>query len=69
MSITQQKIQLKGLIGSAFSFTIAAAFRQQKKPFLLVFDSKEAAAFPLNDLALILPTEDVLFYPGSYRRP
>ncbi len=69
MSITQQKIQLKGLIGSAFSFTIAAAFRQQKKPFLLVFDSKEAAAFHLNDLELILPTEDVLFYPGSYRRP
>ncbi|MGB1371022.1 MAG: transcription-repair coupling factor [Flavobacteriaceae bacterium] len=69
VSITQQKIQLKGLIGSAFSFTIAAAFRQQKKPFLLVFDSKEAAAFHLNDLELILPTEDVLFYPGSYRRP
>ena len=69
MSITQQKIQLKGLLGSAFSFTIAAAFRQQKKPFLLVFDSKEAAAFHLNDLELILPTEDVLFYPGSYRRP
>ena len=69
MSITQQKIQLKGLLGSAFSFTIAAAFRQQKKPFLLVFDSKEAAAFHLNDLELILPTEDVFFYPGSYRRP
>jgi transcription-repair coupling factor (superfamily II helicase) len=69
VSITQQKIQLKGLLGSAFSFTIAAAFRQQKKPFLLVFDSKEAAAFHLNDLELILPTEDVFFYPGSYRRP
>ncbi len=69
MSIPQQKTQLKGLIGSAFSFTIAAAFRQQKKPFLLIFDSKEDAAFHLNDLELILPTEDVLFYPGSYRRP
>jgi transcription-repair coupling factor (superfamily II helicase) len=69
MSINQQKTQLKGLLGSAFSFTIAAAFRQQQKPFLLIFDSKEAAAFHLNDLELILPTEDVLFYPGSYRRP
>lgn len=69
MAVTQQKTQLKGLVGSALSFTIAAAFRQQQNPFLVVFDSKEKAAFHLNDLELILPAEDVLFYPGSYRRP
>jgi len=69
MSIAQQKTQLKGVVGSALSFTIAAAFRQQQKPFLVIFDSKEKAAFHLNDLELILPSDDVLFYPGSYRRP
>ena len=69
MAVTQQKTQLKGLVGSALSFTIAAAFRQQQNPFLVVFHSKEKAAFHLNDLELILPADDVLFYPGSYRRP
>jgi transcription-repair coupling factor (superfamily II helicase) len=69
MSITEQKTQLKGLVGSSFSFTIASAFQEQQAPFLVIFDSKESAAFHLNDLELILPTDDVLFYPGSYRRP
>ena len=69
MSSAQQKTQLKGVVGSALSFSIAAAFRQQQKPFLVIFDSKEKAAFHLNDLELILPADDVLFYPGSYRRP
>ena len=69
MSITHQKVQLKGVVGSALSFTIAAAFRQQQNPFLVIFDSKEKAAFHLNDLESILSNDDVLFYPGSSRRP
>ena len=63
MSSAQQKTQLKGVVGSALSFSIAAAFRQQQKPFLVIFDSKEKAAFHLNDLELILPADDVLFTP------
>ena len=69
ISIAHQKTQLKGLSGSSFSFSVAAAFQQQENPFLLIFDSKEEAAFHLNDLEFILPNEDVLFFPGSYRRP
>ena len=35
----------------------------------MVFNDKEEAAFYLNDLELLLNDKDVLFYPGSYRRP
>ena len=52
-----------------FVYNCSSISSTKKTTFLLVFDSKEAAAFHLNDLELILPTEDVFFYPGSYRRP
>ena len=63
------KIHLKGLVGSSFSFVLTEAFKQTDVPCLLVFNDKEEAAFHLNDLELLLNDKDVLFYPGSYRRP
>lgn len=60
---------LKGLTGSSISFAIAAAFKQSDAPFLLIFDDKEEAAYHLNDLEQMIGAKDVLFYPGSYRRP
>ncbi|GAA3632016.1 transcription-repair coupling factor [Flavivirga jejuensis] len=65
----QTKIHLKGLVGSSFSFVISSAFKQANKPFLIVFNDKEEAAFYLNDLEQFCGDKDVLFYPGSYRRP
>ena len=69
MALSQVKSQFKGSLGADLSFSIAAAFTNQNQPFLIVFESKEIAAFHLNDLELLLPKEAVLFYPGSYRRP
>ncbi|WP_394337963.1 transcription-repair coupling factor [Flavivirga eckloniae] len=63
------KLHLKGLVGSSFSFVISSIFKQADKPFLLVFNDKEEAAFYLNDLEQLCGDKDVLFYPGSYRRP
>ena len=63
------RIQLKGLTGSSLSFVLSDAFQNSKKPFLLVFDDKEQAAYYLNDLEQLIGSKDVLFYPGSYRRP
>jgi len=63
------KTHLKGLVGSSFSITISEAFKTADKPFLLVFDDKEEAAYYLNDLEQLINDKDVLFYPGSYRRP
>ncbi len=64
-----QKIHAKGLIGSALSFLIQGAFKKSEHPFLLLFHDKEEAAYYLNDLESLVNKEDVLFYPGSYRRP
>ena len=63
------KIQIKGLVGSAFSFVVANAFKEAEKPFLLIFNDKEEAAYYLNDLEQLVGEKNVLFYPGSYRRP
>jgi transcription-repair coupling factor (superfamily II helicase) len=69
IAINQTQTHLKGLIGSSFSFVITNAFKEANKPFLLVFNDKEEAAYYLNDLEQLLNEKDVLFYPGSYRRP
>ncbi|NNK18321.1 MAG: transcription-repair coupling factor [Maribacter sp.] len=66
---TQNNITLKGLTGSAFSFVISDVFKNSELPFLLVFNDKEEAAYYLNDLEQLIGEKDVLFYPGSYRRP
>jgi len=65
----EQKIHLKGLIGSALSFVLLSLFKKTEKPFLIVLNDKEEAAYYLNDLEQLIGEQDVLFYPGSYRRP
>nr|WP_262916293.1 transcription-repair coupling factor [Aestuariivivens marinum] len=65
----KQKTHAKGLVGSLFSFVISSVFKDAQKPFLLIFNDKEEAAHYLNDLEQLLNDKDVLFYPGSYRRP
>ena len=62
-------IHLKGLSGSALSFVVKSVFQSAHLPFLLIFDDKEEAAYHLNDLEMMVGEQDVLFYPGSYRRP
>ncbi|WP_298901421.1 transcription-repair coupling factor [uncultured Psychroserpens sp.] len=66
---TQSKLHLKGLVGSSLSLVISEIFKTVERPFLLIFNDKEEAAFYLNDLEVLLNDKDVLFYPGSYRRP
>ncbi|MCM4155141.1 transcription-repair coupling factor [Gramella sp. AN32] len=62
-------IHLTGLIGSALSFVVANAFKEAEEAFLLIFNDKEEAAYYLNDLEQLVGEKNVLFYPGSYRRP
>ncbi|WP_411894325.1 transcription-repair coupling factor [Winogradskyella sp. A2] len=66
---SQNNTHLKGLVGSSFSIVLSEVFKTNDKPFLLVFDDKEEAAYYLNDLEQLINDKDVLFYPGSYRRP
>ena len=65
----QEKVHVKDLTGSSLSFVVSEVFKQSDKPFLFILNDKEEAAYYLNDLEHLLNDKDVLFYPGSYRRP
>ena len=60
---------LKGMIGSARSLLISKLFENTDLPFLIIMEDKEQAAYHLNDLERLIGEKNVLFYPGSYRRP
>ena len=61
--------QISNLVGSSLSFVIAETFKKTDKPYLFILNDKEEAAYYLNDLEQLLGDKNVLFYPGSYRRP
>jgi transcription-repair coupling factor (superfamily II helicase) len=63
-----QSVNIVGLVGSFLSFAISECFKQSDKPFLLIFEDKESAAYHLNDLEQLLGEKNLLFYPASYRR-
>ncbi len=64
-----KKISAKGLTGSSLSFTVSSLFNSSEIPFLVLLNDKEEAAYYLNDLEQLIGEKEVLFYPGSYRRP
>ena len=69
------QIQIANLAGSSLSFVISSVYNKIDRTLLLICDDKEEAAYYLNDLEQFLIADhpskrhDVLFYPGSYRRP
>jgi len=71
----KKQVEISNLVGSSLSFVISSVFKKLENPFLLIFNDKEEAAYYLNDLEQLLEVNrsasrhDVLFYPGSYRRP
>lgn len=60
---------VSGLHGSAVSIALHSLFEDQEKPFVLICNDKEQAAYYLNDLEKLISNDRVLFYPASYRRP
>lgn len=63
------QFQITNLVGSSLSFVISETFKVSEKPYVLIFNDKEEAAYYLNDLEQLIGDKNVLFYPGSYRRP
>lgn len=63
------KAHIKGTTGSFSSLAGSASFLHSERPHLFILNDKEEAAYFLNDLERITDEKDVLFYPGSYRRP
>ncbi len=66
---SQKELAIEGLIGSSLSVVLSQVFKSSDLPFLLILNDKEEAAYHLNDLENLLGDQNVLFYPGSYRRP
>ena len=66
---SQKQTLISGLVGSSYPLVISEVFKQTEKPFLIILNNKEEAAYHLNDLENLLGEKNVLFYPGSYRRP
>jgi transcription-repair coupling factor (superfamily II helicase) len=66
---SEKDIFVSGLAGSSLSLVIAEVFKSSDVPFLIILNDKEDAAYHLNDLENLLGDDNVLFYPGSYRRP
>ena len=65
----QHHFQITDLVGSSLSFVISETFKKAEKPTIVIFNDKEEAAYYLNDLEQLIGEKNVLFYPGSYRRP
>lgn len=69
------QIEINNLAGSSLSMVISSVYSALEKPLLFICNDKEEAAYYLNDLEQLLDAnkeskrDDVLFYPGSYRRP
>ena len=64
-----KSIHLNGLTGSLASIIGAACFNLSGKTSIFILNDKEEAAYFHNDLEQFIPENDLLFYPGSYRRP
>ncbi len=72
--ITQIKAETQAIYvpkfqGSSFSIFVASVFKKMEKSLLLVLEDKEQAAYYLNDLEQFIDEKELLFFPGSYRRP
>jgi len=55
--------------GALEAFTIAGAYLQHPRFFLLVEEDKDAAAYLQNDLEGLLEKKPVHFFPDSFKRP
>lgn len=63
------RVQLSGLKGAQTAFILAAATSRIGVTALHIAESKEEAAYLLNDLQGILGEQSVFFFPDSFKRP
>ncbi len=63
------KLRLKGLKGSQDAVIAAALWSSLEKAQLFVMNDREEAAYFQNDLQSLLPDQEILLYPTSYKKP
>lgn len=67
--VGQQRIQLKGLVGSLDAVIVASMYTIQPKSNLFILHDREEAAYFMNDLQNLLTGQEILFFPTSYKKP
>ncbi|MCD4682077.1 MAG: hypothetical protein K8R86_02235, partial [Bacteroidales bacterium] len=74
-TLTENRVCVRGLVGSSCSLFAASVYRQYSESFIIVLPEKESAAYFLNDLESIFDEKGVnfhkkkiLFFPTSYKR-
>jgi len=74
-NIEKNRIQLKGVLGSASSLFAASVFKETSLIQIVVLSDKETAAYFYNDIENLFDEQDkvfykkkVLFFPTSYKR-
>lgn len=63
-----EKIHLQGLVGSSRSILTSLLSEEIPKTFVICLNDKEEAAYFYDDLNILLPKSQVLFFPSSYKR-
>ena len=64
-----QNHYLNGLNGSSLSFFIQSLLAKTKKTCVIIASDKEKAAYLLNDMDALMPDNQILFFPESYKQP
>ena len=65
---SEKKIFLKGLLGSSAPMLFASLARKSQSQLLFVLQDAEEAGYFYHDLTQLMGTDQVLFFPSSYRR-
>ena len=65
---SEKKIFLEGLLGSSAPMLFAGLARKCQSQLLFVLQDAEEAGYFYHDLAQLMGTDQVLFFPSSYRR-
>jgi transcription-repair coupling factor (superfamily II helicase) len=65
---SEKKIFLEGLLGSSAPMLFAGLARKCQLQMLFVLQDAEEAGYFYHDLAQLMGTDQVLFFPSSYRR-
>ena len=65
---SEKKIFLKGLLGSSAPMLFASLARKCQSQLLFVLQDAEEAGYFYHDLTQLMGTDQVLFFPSSYRR-
>lgn len=66
---SRQYLHIQKVSGSFPAFLSATLFSSSIKSHIHIANDKESAAYLLNDLEALLPREEILFLPDSFKRP